>query len=75
MKYSFKKDENMPLTLQNLSRQSFIKKILEDVLTDITICKLEGWDWKEYPRMIKKEMERILKNEKWKRIKKLFRRM
>ena len=56
----FEKHPDMSRTLQIYSRHKFLERILNDVLVDITICKHEGWDWKEYPRMIQKEMERII---------------
>lgn len=50
--------------LNDLQRHTMIKKILADVLTDMTVCRLEGWDIYEYPQMIYDEMKRILEKSK-----------
>lgn len=46
--------------IQELCRHEMIERLLKDILTDITISRVEGWDWREYPLMIKKEVDRIL---------------
>lgn len=56
-------DEAHRKMLQDLCRQDFIKKMLAELLTDMGICQLEGWDVLEYPRMLKHEIERILPKE------------
>lgn len=44
----------------SLSRHLLITKILAAIAADATICKLEGWDPLELPRMIRSEMDKIL---------------
>lgn len=39
--------------LQDTCRHLFIKKMYAELLTDMEICKMEGWDILEYPRMIR----------------------
>ena len=51
-------------TLNDLAREALILRILAEVSFDINVCKLEGWDYKELPRRIKKEMNNILKENK-----------
>ena len=46
--------------LQNLSRHQSLRKLMADVLCDINVCRLEGWDWKEYPLMIKNFIDGVL---------------
>ena len=48
--------------LQSLARHQFIVRMLSDIATDMMICKMEGWDSYEFPRMIADEMQRILKS-------------
>lgn len=40
-------------TLQMLARHQMIQRLLQDVLFDVQVCRLEGWDAGEYPRMIR----------------------
>ena len=39
--------------LQMACRHRFINKMYAELLTDMEICKMEGWDVLEYPRMIR----------------------
>lgn len=34
--------------LNDLARHQMIRKLLMDILLDINVCELEGWDWREY---------------------------
>ena len=38
--------------VQMLARHQMIARLLADVAQDMTICKLEGWEVWEYPRML-----------------------
>jgi len=38
---------------QKNCRELFIQKMLQDILTDIKICEIEGWDKTEYIRRLK----------------------
>ena len=46
--------------MQVMCRHAFIKEMFKELLADMAICKHEGWDIYEYPRMIRKEIERCL---------------
>ena len=35
-------------TLNTLCRKQMINKLLADILVDMTVCELEGWDKTEY---------------------------
>lgn len=39
--------------VQDLARHHMIEKLLADILQDMTICRLEGWDIWEYPRLLR----------------------
>ena len=44
--------------IQEACRHAFVRKMFAELLTDMTICQLEGWDVLEFPRMLKHEIER-----------------
>lgn len=55
--------DNSAKELNDLARHQLIKKVLADILIDMNICRLEGWDIMEFPRMIKAEIDRICKKQ------------
>ena len=44
--------------LQDGCRHRFIVKMFAELLTDMEICKLEGWDVLEFPRMLRAELSK-----------------
>ena len=46
-------------TVNQLARLKFKEQILKDILFDLTVCELEGWDKKEYINEIKKLLSSI----------------
>ena len=40
-------------SVQTLARHQAIARLLADIATDMQICRIEGWDVWEYPRMIR----------------------
>ena len=44
--------------LQDGCRHRFIVKMFAELLTDMEICKLEGWDVLEFPRMLRRELNK-----------------
>jgi hypothetical protein len=46
-------------TLNELARETFKMQILKDILFDLTVCRIEGWDKKEYINQIKALIEGI----------------
>lgn len=42
--------------VNDVARQQMILKLLADIRLDLTICELEGWDKKEYIRMLQDEL-------------------
>ena len=53
-------DPEVRRQFNSLARHQLITKILADIAADATICKMEGWDPQELPRMIRSEMDKIL---------------
>ena len=39
--------------IQDGARHAFIRKMYAELLTDYTVCELEGWDMFEFPRMLR----------------------
>ena len=46
---TIEQSKEIAYALQTNARHEQIERLLKDILTDITICKLEGWNWREYP--------------------------
>ena len=53
-------DEETEYALQQAARESFILKMLQEILLDMNICKLKGWDIMEYPNRIHEEVARVV---------------
>ena len=39
-------------TLNDLARHKMILRLYQDILIDLTVCDIEGWDKKEYIRQL-----------------------
>ena len=50
-------DEENRKKIQDACRHAFIEKMYAELLTDMEICKLEGWDVLEFPRMLKQALQ------------------
>ena len=46
------KDKETEYALQMAAKHEMIHKLLADILADTMICKLNGWDPREYTEMI-----------------------
>ena len=46
--------------LNDLARQELKHRTISDIAADIQICKLEGWDYKQYLRDLRKEIDHFL---------------
>ena len=44
-----------------LARHQTIKRLQEDILFDISVCQIEGWNPREYIRMIRDMLEQLPK--------------
>ena len=54
-------DPLTPRRLQELARHQLITKLLADVLMDMQVCRLEGWDETEFIRQLHGELDRLMK--------------
>lgn len=62
--YRFDDSPETAVKLQRLAREQMKQRLLQDILMDITICKLEGFDYKEYLLELKSEIDVFIKQEK-----------
>jgi hypothetical protein len=49
----FRYTPNESKAVQDLARHQMIEKLLADILADLVVCKLEGWDSWEYSRLLR----------------------
>lgn len=47
-------------TLNDLARKKVQEKLLQDILFDMNVCKLEGWDHKEYLFELENLIDRLI---------------
>lgn len=59
-KYKIKSDKDTAFKLQMLSREQMKLRLLQDIMIDISVCKLEGFDYREYLLDLKREIDRFL---------------
>ena len=52
-------DKQISEALNNLARHKMIHRIYCDILVDIQVCEIEGWDKTEYIRMLKEKINSI----------------
>ena len=55
--------EEIPKTLNELARKQFQENLLKEILFDLTVCELEGWDKKEYIKELTNLLTGFLKEE------------
>ena len=53
-------DRETRKALQRLAREQLKYRLLADIACDIQICKIEGWQYKEYLLELKNEIERLI---------------
>lgn len=56
----FSDEPEMPKKLNRLAREEMKLMLLRDIARDMTVCMIEGWDYKDYLCELKKEIERFL---------------
>lgn len=56
----FSDEPGLSERLNRLAREQMKLRLLQDIQTDITICKLEGWSYKPYLHELVSEIERFL---------------
>jgi len=58
-------------TVNTLARKKFQEQLLKEIMFDLMVCEIEGWDKKVYVREIKKLLNSIDTSSKTKEIKQL----
>ena len=58
--YSFKNSPGMARALQRLAREEMKLRLLRDIRVDIAVCRLEGWDCREYILELKNLIDQFL---------------
>lgn len=59
MKYSFDDTPELGEKLNRLAREEMKLRLLRDIHTDITVCKLEGWGYHGYLDELQELIESI----------------
>lgn len=57
-------DPGSPRKLQELARHQMITKLYADILMDMQICELEGWDKMEFIRELQECLNRFTPEKK-----------
>ena len=52
---------NIAKVLNDLARHRMISRIYSDILADLQVCKIEGWDCMEYIAMLKNVIDHFVK--------------
>lgn len=50
-------NDGISKALNNLCREQMIHRLLHDIRIDLEVCKLEGWNPKEYIDRLKREVD------------------
>ena len=53
-------DEKTRRRLNQLAREELKQKLLQDILFDIQVCKVENWEYKEYLYELRELIESII---------------
>lgn len=53
-------DENNRRKIQELARHQYMNRMYAELLFDMQVCRMEGWDVFEYPRMIRDAVTKLL---------------
>lgn len=65
--YTFNQSDEISKALNELARHELKLKILQDIRADISVCLIEGWDYKEYLIDLRSLIDSFL-NEKIERV-------
>lgn len=58
--FQFSDEQEISEKLNRLAREEMKLYLLKDIVRDITVCKLEGWAYKEYLRELQQIIEGFL---------------
>lgn len=53
-------DENNRRKIQELARHQYMNRMYAELLFDMQVCRMEGWDVFEYPRMLRDAITSLL---------------
>lgn len=53
-------DSESRYALQRLAREQMKLRLLADIAADMQVCRLEGWDCREYIRDLHNELTRLV---------------
>ena len=53
------KEKEFAKSLNTLAREDFIRKLLAEICVDLEVCKLEGYDHREFITRLKQEIDSI----------------
>jgi hypothetical protein len=56
-------DEDTRITLNALARHQTIYNLYRDILIDMMVCEIEGWDKLEYLKQLKSVIEHFKRKE------------
>ena len=56
-------DKDTRIALNNLARHQTIYNLYRDILIDMTVCEIEGWDKLEYLKLLKDVIKHFEKKE------------
>lgn len=52
-------NDGSPRALQELARHQMIVKLYADILRDMEVCEIEGWDRMEYINMLRRALNEL----------------
>ena len=52
-------NDGSPRALQELARHQMIVKLYADILIDMKVCEIEGWDRMEYINMLRRALNEL----------------
>ena len=52
-------DQETGKALQTLARHKMIERLYRDILIDMAVCEIEGWDKMEYIRLLRKVVDTL----------------
>lgn len=55
--------EETAKALHRLAREQMKQRLLADILADISVCNLEGWEWREHLKELKQIVDGILEED------------
>lgn len=57
-------DDNVSKALNRLARQQMIERLYRDILIDMAVCEIEGWDKMEYIKDLQEVINRFGREQK-----------